>query len=370
MGLLDRLHPGDSQRHAAASQTITGLPFEIWGQRGWANVDVVGESFYTKAIRGLLGPARLPADGAELTTQVRLVHNSLNRQDRNAIEVHGSTGLLGHLSREDAARYAPVIETLQQQGLIATTAARIWGRDQKDWETGKQVFVGSVRIDLPDPHMMVPRNQPPADPHQLLPSGSSIRVSAVGGSMDATSPYLCREGECWVHATLHEVVEQGPRSSKQLAEVRIDGRVVGRLTPKMSSDMLPAVQFLSERGFATAVRAVVKGNQLKSEVVVHAARAAELPQEWVNALPEAAQSATPPALTSESADLVRQAAPGPGVAADANDGSQILGDTPGPQATPSADVPAAPPQAWYADPYGAARLRWWNGSAWTEHTAP
>jgi hypothetical protein len=50
----------------------------------------------------------------------------------------------------------------------------------------------------------------------------------------------------------------------------------------MSSDMLPAVQFLDQRGFVTAVRAVIKGNQLKSEVVVYAARAGDLPQEWIN----------------------------------------------------------------------------------------
>lgn len=26
-------------------------------------------------------------------------------------------------------------------------------------------------------------------------------------------------------------------------------------------------------------------------------------------------------------------------------------------------------EGWYPDPYGAARLRWWDGSAWTPHTA-
>ncbi len=30
---------------------------------------------------------------------------------------------------------------------------------------------------------------------------------------------------------------------------------------------------------------------------------------------------------------------------------------------------ASPPEGWYADPAGEARLRWWNGSAWTDHTA-
>jgi hypothetical protein len=354
MGLFDRLQAG-GRPPALASQTISGSPLEIWGG-GWQNADVVGESFHAKAIRDLLGPARLPADGRELFTNVHLVHNGMNRQDSNAIEVHGSTGLLGHLSREDAARYVAIIDHLQRQGLIATTTARIWGRDDKDWDTGKQVFFGSVRIDLPEPHMMVPRNQPPAEPFQLLPSGSTIRVSAADGSAAATSPYLCREGECWVHATLHEIVEQGPRSSKQLAEVRVDGRPVGRLTPKMSSDMLPAVQYLDERGFLTVVRAVVKGNQLKSEVILHTARAAELPQEWMNAVPTTAHPVAPPFEEP--------------VAATASDNASLQWQSPPTLASSPASTPAAVPQGWYPDPHGVARLRWWDGAAWTQHTAP
>jgi hypothetical protein len=30
---------------------------------------------------------------------------------------------------------------------------------------------------------------------------------------------------------------------------------------------------------------------------------------------------------------------------------------------------AAAPPDWYADPYRRARLRYWDGARWTEHTA-
>jgi len=30
----------------------------------------------------------------------------------------------------------------------------------------------------------------------------------------------------------------------------------------------------------------------------------------------------------------------------------------------------SPPPGWYADPYRTARLRWWDGRAWTGHAAP
>jgi hypothetical protein len=36
---------------------------------------------------------------------------------------------------------------------------------------------------------------------------------------------------------------------------------------------------------------------------------------------------------------------------------------------PTATRSATAPAAWYPDPYAQARLRWWDGWRWTEHTA-
>jgi uncharacterized RDD family membrane protein YckC len=39
-------------------------------------------------------------------------------------------------------------------------------------------------------------------------------------------------------------------------------------------------------------------------------------------------------------------------------------------AAPTAPPPPSPPPAnWYADPHGQARLRYWDGTQWTEHTS-
>lgn len=44
--------------------------------------------------------------------------------------------------------------------------------------------------------------------------------------------------------------------------------------------------------------------------------------------------------------------------------------SPAQPAAPAASAePAATPAGWYADPHGQKRLRYWDGSDWTEHTA-
>jgi hypothetical protein len=51
-------------------------------------------------------------------------------------------------------------------------------------------------------------------------------------------------------------------------------------------------------------------------------------------------------------------------------------DPTGPASTPSAPpalptaAAALPPPGWYPDPYRTARVRWWDGRAWTGHAAP
>jgi hypothetical protein len=130
---------------------------------------------------------------------------------------------------------------------------------------------------------LAPVNHPPADAHAILPYGNAIQVTGEEGHMAALVPLLSPEGECWVHATLHEIAEQMARSAKTLLEVRINGAVVGKLTPKMSAELLPVVRHLAARGALSVARAILKGNSLKADVVLHAVRANQVPQDWLDA---------------------------------------------------------------------------------------
>lgn len=323
----------------STSRTTNGATFQVWGQRGWANVEVVGESHYTRELQAVL-PKRIPEGGIEATVPVTVVHDPRNKYDSHAVEIRAASGVIGFLARDDAKRYAPVLDAIQAEGLSAATTARVWGSNREDWETGRTRFFGSARVDLPEPHMLRPANYAPGIPHQILPSGTAIQVTGEENHRDATSRYLTPEGECWVHATLHQAIDDSGRTPKPFVEVKIDGQTAGKLTPKMLGDLAPAIQFLHERGQACAVHAIVKGNQLKAEVVLYTKRAHELDQVWFDSLPHATASPSSPDTDNKAAEEAASIAP-----------------------------PPLPPADWYADPHGIARLRYWDGQVWTDHTS-
>jgi hypothetical protein len=83
-----------------------------------------------------------------------------------------------------------------------------------------------------------------------------------------------------VYATLHHAIEQLARSTRDIVEVRVNGERVGKLTPKMSGEVLPAMQFLADRGRVAAARLLVSGNRAAVTVRLYVARAHQLDDHW------------------------------------------------------------------------------------------
>jgi hypothetical protein len=265
-------------------------PFDLWGQRGWAGRDVVGESHYFDHIRSLL-PRSVGEDGAELEAIAQLVPEPTNIHDPMAVAIKCSGGVVGYLPREEARIYFPILAALVAKGWMPQVVARVWGGYRSDYEyenngrlADRHQFVASIRLDLADAHLIVPANVPPDDRYVLLPYGNAIQVTGEEAYLGTLAPWLRPEGEGWIYVTLHEVVEQAARTSRTIVEVRVNGSAAGKLTPKMSGEYLPAVRLLAEHGIIAAARAILKGNRIKADIVLHAARANQLSAVWLESL--------------------------------------------------------------------------------------
>ncbi|RMB62102.1 hypothetical protein [Tessaracoccus antarcticus] len=123
----------------------------------------------------------------------------------------------------------------------------------------------------------------PASPHLMLPRGQKVQVTKEEHHLEHMGVALAEAGNRHIAATLHRMAPLTRRSTKERVQVRIDGRPVGELTPYMSEHFLPIIRVCDERGVIVACAAVVKGNQLKADVVLDAVRAVDLDDGWIEA---------------------------------------------------------------------------------------
>ena len=260
-----------------------GREIALWTRNGWAGQQVVGERAHFAALRAVVGPAHRAA-GSEHRVPATLVPEPTNRFDPDAVAVHIGGQRIGYLPREDAARYRPALDEIHASGHMPTVAARVWAADYEDWDDNAETtvprFGAGVHLALDEPHLLLPVNAAPAAPHVLLPHGSTIQVHDTAAHLDRIAAIPADRGERWAFATLHHVHEELARSTRDIVEVRVDGARVGKLTPKMSGDVLPAVQFLADRQRLAAARLLVSGNRAAVTAALYVVRAHQLEDGW------------------------------------------------------------------------------------------
>ncbi len=293
--------------------------------------NVVGESHYEVNLKQIAGRLGGGPTGEAITTAVVMAQPT-NEYDPNAVAVLIDGAIVGHLPREDAADYSPLLQMLAERQVALSVPARVWwgAWDDERW-------AASVQLDLGPPGLLVPVNAPPSDNAMQIPPGAAMQVTGEDAHMDALAPLVAATGHAAVLATLHEVTEQKARSTRQVLEVRIDGRPVGRLTPGMSEHLLAVVRHAEQSGITLYVRGSVRGNPFKAEVTLYPTRAADLPPAWVENL-------------SSRATVAERSSP------QSNRKSKVV-----------TQPVALPPAGWFPNPTGPG-WRWWDGTTWTEHT--
>lgn len=250
-----------------------GVPVEPWSPQTEQH-EVAGEWFQRENVQLLFKPyGGVKAEGSELEFTALLVPDSRNPHDPNAVAVFVQGLHVGYLERDNAVRYAPTLAGMTAAGQVLVVRSRQWARS-----TGDQ-FYARVTLHLPHPDGINPRNSAPHG-GRALAVGSAIQVTKEDAHMDVLAPLLAKYGAgTSLAATLYEVVEVRPRSTVEVVEVRIDGDRVGVLSPTQTSNLLPVVRHVEQRGRVPFCRASIRGNPLKADVTLYVRKAQDLSEE-------------------------------------------------------------------------------------------
>ncbi len=283
-------------RHATRQldpgEGLHGRPVTPWSEQ-LSSQNIVGESFHEptfKAIAAAYGHRSVPEYGIEITeAHAAIVRDPDNAYDSNAIAVWiDGRHLAGHLPRDVAALYTRQLESLDR-GTYLQVPARVWIGPSFDWDQRSGAAVnrirGNVTLRLPEPDGVSAFNDLPDEPYAVLPWGRAVQITGEEHHMDVLRTFALGAAPRHVAATLH-LVEEPRRTGgpTRVIEVRLDGERIGVMSKTISDQIGDLVTYVAGNGRTPVVRAIIKGSDLRAEVVVHVARTSEVPQRWLDSV--------------------------------------------------------------------------------------
>lgn len=255
----------------------TGVAVEPWGPTN-APLEAVGEAYRPEAFvslfRGL--PLRSP-DGAELELPAALAPDPTNPYDRSAVAVWVGGYHVAYMDKGTARVWHRPLQAFAERSEHVIVPCRVWAADR-----GGRI-AARVTVYLPAVDALEPSNDLPSEPFEVLPAGPAMQVTGEDQHMDVLGSHAVGK-ERPVAVTLHSIHEIRPRSAFEAVEVRLDGERVGVLSKVQSENMLPLVKHVEARAKTAVARAVVRGNQLKADVVLFVAKSQDVNPEWIDGL--------------------------------------------------------------------------------------
>ncbi|WP_208545056.1 DUF2510 domain-containing protein [Rathayibacter sp. VKM Ac-2760] len=251
--------------HAAAEHVEYRLP----NAAGAPTVDAVGEADRLEEIATVVGRPLRVAEVSEQTLDVVLVPEPDHPTGTPAVSVRAGGRVIGYLP--DAYRSAPGLDRVVASGAAPTTTARL------RVERTEEGLRASVKVALVAPELFVPLNAPPEQRSSILPWGRGLQVQREDEHFVRLTAVVPAGGRGLLLVTLH--LDGG------LVEVRLDGDRVGELTAATSEQFAPTLRHLAGLGLTAVAYCTLQGSPLKAELTLQAARAAELPADWVDGRP-------------------------------------------------------------------------------------
>ncbi|EYT53320.1 HIRAN domain-containing protein [Kocuria sp. UCD-OTCP] len=228
-----------------------------------------------------------PVLGDKITSEelvFELVTEPDNPHQPGAISVRLKGDVLGHLSAEDADRYAPGLNRIQASGqpVVVPGALTV---DKWQSSLGPALDI-TAKLSLPTPEQLVPLNA--GHVHGvLLPYGNTLQVVGEEDHFDHLFNYVPPTGEGALLLELRRGTQRlRTGETKDTVRVYLDGEEVGGLTPASGAHFIATLRHLEDFDHRALVWGRIQGSALKAALTIQAAKAHEIPDTWLQHPPQ------------------------------------------------------------------------------------
>ncbi|MDO5619799.1 hypothetical protein [Kocuria sp.] len=256
------------------------------------SLEIVTENFYDAEILRVFGALSYGSVETYAGT-AELVPEPDNPVDPQTIAVRVGADQVGHLTKEDAARYWPAVTRVVASDLTPTAPVII--KASLVDADGVAEVDATARIQLSPPDLLFPVNAAPQR-STVLPQGSSIKVLDEQDHAAYLHAILPASGEARLFLTLEvNQVRTAHGDHVEIVEVLHERQVVGRFSTQLSEQFIPVIRHAFEHDLLTAAWGTIRGSAYEVSLTVQAARPEAIDPEWYALLPRVGQELVPEA---------------------------------------------------------------------------
>ncbi|WP_421084070.1 hypothetical protein [Rothia nasimurium] len=252
----------------------------VLGDRG--SVTIITDDFYDAEILQIFEELHIDREKV-WHGEAHLVPEPDNPYQPNAIAVYVDDLKVGRFTPETSAAYWAPITRVVASGY--SPVAQLQLSAVLRGSSGETHIESSGVLSLSAPGSLFPLNNAPTQA-TLLPQGPSMKVLDEKNHSEYLHSILPPSGEGRVILSLeNNQIKLADGRVVDSVDVLHDRKVVGRLSTQISEQLAPVIRYAYDHNKLTSAWGTIRGNAFELSLTVQAVRAADIPADWFEDLP-------------------------------------------------------------------------------------
>lgn len=269
----------------------------VLGDRG--SVTIITDDFYDAEILQIFEELHIDREKV-WHGEAHLVPEPDNPYQPNAIAVYVDDLKVGRFSPESSAAYWGPVTRVVASGY--SPVAQLQLSAVLRGSTGETHIESSGVLSLSAPGSLFPLNNAPTQA-TLLPQGPSMKVLDEKNHSEYLHSILPPSGEGRVILSLeNNQIKLADGRVVDSVDVLHDRKVVGRLSTQISEQLAPVIRYAYDHHKLTSAWGTIRGNAFELSLTVQAVRAADIPSDWFQELPNYLPELLAPAASYDVPD--------------------------------------------------------------------